>query len=83
MPRLKDLFNKTWEKGKPVRLLGVGVTQFSKPEKQLSLWDVPSKKDVNLFTAVDVLRERYGKNTIMRGSDLKYKKIEKHDKGSS
>jgi DNA polymerase-4 len=75
----KDLFNKTWIKGKPVRLLGVGVTQFSNPVKQLGLWDVPQPKNVNLMTAVDVLRERYGKNTIFRGSDLKYKKLDKSD----
>jgi DNA polymerase-4 len=71
---VKKLFNKTWKKGRPVRLLGVGVTQFSKPVKQLSLWDTSNTKDVSLLTAVDVLRDRFGKNTIMRGSDLKYKK---------
>jgi DNA polymerase IV len=71
---VKNLFNKTWKKGKPVRLLGVGVTQFDNPSKQLSLWDVPSKKDSNLFTAVDDVRQRFGKDSIMRGSDLKYKK---------
>lgn len=76
---VKDLFNNTWKKGKPVRLLGVGVTQFSRPEKQLSLWDTPNKKDSKLLTAVDVLRDRYGKNTIMRGSDLKNKKPDKHN----
>ena len=80
---VKALLNKTWKKGKPVRLLGVGVTQFSKPVIQLGLWDAPSNRDVNLFTAVDVLRDRYGKNTIIRGSDLKYKKPAKHDKSSS
>jgi nucleotidyltransferase/DNA polymerase involved in DNA repair len=80
---VKDLFNKTWKKGKPVRLLGVGVTQFSGSVKQLGLWDAPSHKDVNLFNTVDVLRERYGKNSIMRASDLKYKKPEKRDKSSS
>jgi benzoyl-CoA reductase/2-hydroxyglutaryl-CoA dehydratase subunit BcrC/BadD/HgdB len=80
---VKDLFKKTWKKGEPVRLLGVGVTQFSQPVKQLSLWDAPNKNDVNLITAVDVLRDRYGKNTIMRGSDLKYKKAKKSDKSSS
>ena len=53
---VKELFNKTWKKGKPVRLLGVGVTQFDNPVKQLSLWDVPNKKDANLFTAVDDVR---------------------------
>ncbi len=79
---VKDLFNKTWKKGKPVRLLGVGVTQFSDHVTQLGLWDAPSKKDINLFSAVDVLRERYGKNSIMRGSDLKYRKPEKHEKSS-
>lgn len=74
---VKDLFNKTWKKGKPVRLLGVGVTQFSKSAKQLSLWDTPNKRDIKLLSAVDILRDRYGKNTIMRGSDLKYTKSEK------
>jgi DNA polymerase-4 len=73
----KDLFNKTWIKGKPVRLLGVGVTQFSKPVKQLGLWDIPQPKNVNLMSAMDGLRERYGKNTIFRGSELKYKKLDK------
>ncbi len=80
---VKEVFNNTWEKGKPVRLLGVGVTQFDNPVKQLSLWDVPNKKDANLFTAVDEVKNRYGKNSIMRGSDLKYKKPDEHDhKGS-
>jgi hypothetical protein len=63
--------------------LGVGVTQFSGSVTQLGLWDAPSNKDVNLFSAVDVLRERYGKNSIMRGSDLKYKKPDKHNTTSS
>ena len=71
---VKDLFNSTWKKGKPVRLLGVGVTNFENNPHQLSLWDTPDKKDSNLLTAVDSIRERYGKNTIMRGSDLKYSK---------
>ncbi len=74
---VKDLFNKVWHKGKLVRLLGVGVTQFSKPPSQLSLWDTQNKKDTKLLTAVDHLRERYGRNTIIRGSDLKYVKPEK------
>jgi DNA polymerase-4 len=70
----KNLFNKTWEKGKPVRLLGVGVSQFSKPVNQLGLWDMPKQTDASLMNAVDTLRERYGKNSIIRASDLKYHK---------
>jgi len=76
---VKELFNQTWQKGKPVRLLGVGVTQFSTQASQLTLWDAANKKDDQLLSAVDNLRERYGKDSIMRGSDLKYKKSEQMD----
>jgi DNA polymerase-4 len=76
---VKDLFNKTWEKGKPVRLLGVGMTQFDQPVRQLGLWDPQAKMDTNLFTAVDDVRNRYGKNSIIRGSELIYKKKSKPD----
>jgi DNA polymerase-4 len=69
---VKELFNKTWAKGKPVRLLGVGVSQFGIPARQLGLWDTTNIKDTHLLDAVDALKEKYGKNTIMRGSDLKY-----------
>jgi DNA polymerase-4 len=71
---VKNLFNKTWKNDKPVRLLGVGVSQFSKPVRQLGLWDIPKQQDENLMKAVDQLRERYGHQTIFRGSDLKRKK---------
>jgi DNA polymerase-4 len=71
---VKELFNQNWTKGKPVRLLGVGVTNFIKREYQLGLWDAPTKKDVDLFAALDTLRNRYGKDSIIRGSDLKRKK---------
>ena len=36
-----SLFNKTWIKGKPVRLLGVGVSGFDIPIRQLSFWEDP------------------------------------------
>jgi DNA polymerase-4 len=71
---VKELFNSAWQKGKPVRLLGVGVTNFENNPHQLSLWDKTDKKDSNLLNAVDSIRDRYGKNTIMRGSDLKFPK---------
>jgi DNA polymerase-4 len=74
---VKNLFNKSWVKGKPVRLLGVGVTQFSHTVRQLGLWDIPKQPDENLMKAVDKLRERYGNHTIIRGSELKRKRTRK------
>lgn len=33
------LFEKVWKPGKPVRLIGVGVTKLGSPAHQLTLWD--------------------------------------------
>jgi DNA polymerase-4 len=33
------LFQRTWQRGRPVRLLGVAARQLSAPAGQLSLWD--------------------------------------------
>jgi DNA polymerase-4 len=74
---VKDLFNKTWIKGKPVRLLGVGVTGFDQPPRQLTLWDGSSKKDDHLLTAVDSLKSM-GKMPSC-GSDLKYRQRLRED----
>ncbi len=35
----EQLFARTWIPSKPVRLLGVGVSGFQLPERQLSLWE--------------------------------------------
>lgn len=77
---VKELFNQTWIKGKSVRLLGVGVTHFTQPDIQLGFWDAPVQNNGKLYAAVDSLRDRYGRNTIIRGSDLKRIKTKKERK---
>ena len=63
-----QLFIKEWQKGKAVRLIGVGVSAFDVPARQLSFWDISSHKEANLQSALDLLRERYGKEVLHRGS---------------
>ena len=67
------LFTKHWISGRPVRLLGVGVTNLDKPHRQLSLWDDEGNKKEELTKAVDDLRERFGKDIIKRADTLKSK----------
>ena len=67
------LFLKHWISGRPVRLLGVGVTNLDKPHRQLSLWDDEGNKKEYLTKAVDDLRERFGKDIIKRADSLKSK----------
>jgi hypothetical protein len=63
-----QLFYKEWQSGKAVRLIGVGVSGLGLPVRQLSFWDQASQKDARLQSALDLLRERYGKDVLHRGS---------------
>jgi len=70
-----DLFKATWINGKPVRLLGVGVSGFDIPIRQLSFWEDPNliseQKDKHLQDALDALRDRFGDRIVQRASSLK------------
>jgi len=70
----QNLFIKHWQSGRPVRLLGVGVTNLDKPHRQLSLWGNDESKKADLTKAVDDLRDRFGKDIIKRADTLKTKK---------
>jgi len=45
-----QLFERVWQPGKAVRLLGVGVSGFGQTARQLSLWEAPA---VEVFPAPD------------------------------
>ena len=66
----KALFNQTWHRGRPVRLIGVGVSNLQEPRKQLSLWGSSSKTKEGLQETLDELRERFGREVVQRASEL-------------
>jgi DNA polymerase-4 len=65
------LFRENWPNGKPVRLIGVGVSNLGSPIHQLGLWEDDHQKKARLVNAVDDLRERFGKHIIQRGDHLR------------
>ena len=67
-----DLFQRVWIVGRPVRLLGVGVSGFEQEARQLGLWEQPKveAEQSSLESALDKLRDRFGDRVIQRGSDL-------------
>jgi len=82
-----DIFNAVMELlkshltlGREVRLLGVGVTKLEKPAVQLSLWDDTVQKKTQLTEAVDTLKDKYGKEIIIRASAMKTGKKEMKNK---
>lgn len=66
------LFDRTWPEGRPVRLIGVGVSGFDDPGEQLGLWgQVKARQDERLESTLDELRDRFGERIVRRGSQLR------------
>lgn len=65
-----ELFERVWQPGKAVRLIGVGVSGFGPPIRQLGFWEGDLEKDRRLQDAIDSLRERFGRSAILRGDQL-------------
>lgn len=62
-----ELLRKVRTSHQAVRLIGVGVSGFKPPVRQLGLWDAANEKHRKLQDAVDELQEKYGKRVIQRG----------------
>lgn len=65
-----QLFQRLWIPGRPVRLLGVGVSGLGDPPLQMGLWDKPDEKQERLQATVDRLRARFGDQAVLRAGDL-------------
>lgn len=72
------LFEQYWVRGRPVRLIGVGISGFDSPLRQLSLWEAEAtppeqEHDLKLQSTLDALKHRFGESVIKRGSTLSRK----------
>jgi len=67
-----DLLHENWPRGKPVRLIGVGASNFGEPVVQLGLFDEVEidERQERLTDAVDDLRERFGRDAVTRAALL-------------
>lgn len=69
----KELISELWDKKKALRLIGVSLTDITfEDDAQLSFFD-DEKRDKSraLDKAVDDIREKFGKNTIVRAGAYK------------
>ncbi|NOZ49033.1 MAG: DNA polymerase IV [Chloroflexi bacterium] len=64
-----QLFAEAWPSGRPVRLIGVGVSGLQEGWRQLSLWDEEDGRERKLQETLDRLRQKYGKQAVRRGVD--------------
>lgn len=68
-----ELFDELWDKKTPLRLLNVGLFDISHDAPiQLSLFtDEKKEKSRKIDRTLDMLTDKFGKNTVMRGSEYK------------
>ncbi len=71
--KVKDLFNKTWQKGRPVRLLGVRFSHMIPITMQMSLFENNAEK-LNLYKAVDDIKDRFGSKLLTKAVNSNSKK---------
>ena len=74
--KVKDLFNKSYQKGRPVRLLGVRFSQMIPFTMQMSLFENKAGK-LELYKAVDDIKERFGSKLVSKAVVINPDKNEK------
>lgn len=67
----QGLFEGIWERGKAVRLLGVGTSKLTQAAYQLSLFDTSQDKEHRLLEALDALRARFGDQAVRVGHNFR------------
>ena len=65
--KVKDLFNKSYQKGRAVRLLGVRFSQFIPFTMQMSLFENNAEK-LGLYKAVDNIKNQFGSKVISKAT---------------
>lgn len=67
------LFLENVNHNRAIRLIGVGVSHLEEPFTQLELFGDNIQKKQDLVQAVDSLRDKFGKDVIIRANQLKKK----------
>ena len=63
--KAKEIFNKHYQTGRPVRLLGVRFSHMIPITMQMSLFENNAEK-LNLYKAVDDIKERFGSGSVSK-----------------
>ena len=75
---VRELFNRNWERGRPVRLLGVHVGTLNSEEGQLNWVEAPRKqKWSQALAAADALRDRFGESAVGLAAAMKHGRQER------
>lgn len=74
IPVILELFKKLYQRRLLVRMVGVKFSHLVSGNYQINLFD-DSEKIINLYQAMDKMRERYGDRAVMRAAGMSAKSI--------
>jgi DNA polymerase-4 len=74
IPRALELFDRLYNKRLLVRLIGVRLSDLVNGFYQIDLFD-DNEEQLNLYGAMDKIRDKYGDRSIMRVSGMEAKTI--------
>ncbi len=74
IPRILDLFNTLYNKRMLVRLIGIRFSHLVSGNYQINLFD-DTEEALNLYAALDHIRERFGDKSVLRASGMGAKTI--------
>jgi len=71
--KAKVIFNKSYQPGRPVRLLGVRFSHLIPFSMQMSLFENKAEK-LQLYKAVDDIKDRYGSKSVTKATIIRREK---------
>lgn len=74
IPRVKELFDKIYNRRVLVRMVGVRFSHLVSGGHQINLFD-ETEEMINLYQAMDKMRLRYGDRAIMRAAGIEARSI--------
>jgi len=73
-PKILELFEKLYQKRLLVRLIGIRFSHLVQGNYQINLFE-DNEKQLNLYKALDHIRDRYGDRSVIRAVAMGSKTI--------
>lgn len=69
IPGVKNLLTKAWDNGRPVRLIGVRLSQLCTGSYQINLFE-DNETQITLYQAMDKINFKFGEKTVCRAAGM-------------
>ena len=69
IPGIKNLLKRTWNNHRPVRLIGVRLSQLAAGSYQINLFE-DNEQQIKLYQAMDSINYKFGDKTVCRAAGM-------------